>query len=287
MNPSGRRILLVAVAVAIGMPVGSVMGGVTLTDGNSLVEFNFGDEPGEELGMYEWAVDGVSHMYQQWFWYRVGETGGEASLDTLDMIGGPVIKDTSGDGNADAVGVTYGGAGLEVALMFILVGGPAGSEHSTILETIAATNVGTGTTDLHFFQYADFDLWYDAEFDSVEIIGDPKNTAIQWEGLTYVAETVATGAGGAPTHYEAGTWDDSPNSIWDRLQDSQPTTLNDLAGPIEDTDAVWAFQWDKVLGPGGSLVISKNKIITPEPATVALMGLGAAVALAGRRRPKR
>ena len=200
MNPSGTRILLVAVAVAIGMPVGSVMGGVTLTDGNSLVEFNFGDEPGEELGMYEWAVDGVSHMYQQWFWYRVGETGGEASLDTLDMIGGPVIKDTSGDGNADAVGVTYGGAGLEVALMFVLVGGPAGSEHSTILETIAATNVGTGTTDLHFFQYADFDLWYDAEFDSVEIIGDPKNTAIQWEGLTYVAETVATGAGGAPTH---------------------------------------------------------------------------------------
>ncbi|HUU89819.1 MAG TPA: PEP-CTERM sorting domain-containing protein, partial [Phycisphaerae bacterium] len=75
--------------------------------------------------------------------------------------------------------------------------------------------------------------------------------------------------------------------IWERLEDDDPTVLKDVAGPIEDTDAVWAFQWDKTLGPGDSLVISKDKLIMPEPATLVLMGAGMAITLAARRRRRR
>jgi len=281
---SKRTAMLVALAVGLSIPMAPARGGVTLIDSNSLVELNFGDEVGEELGMYAWEVDGTNHLYQQWFWYRVGETGGEASLDTLDMVGLPLTEDTNDDGDKDAVSVTYSGSGLDVGLRFVLAGSAPGNEASALYETIVITNTSQDTLDVHFFEYADFDLWEDSEFDSVQILGDPKNTARQWEGTYYVAETVATGAGEAPTHYEAGTWDDSPNSIWERLEDSNPTTLADLAGPLEDTDAVWAFQWDKTLGPSDSLVISKDKIITPEPATVILVCSGAAVALAVRLR---
>ena len=100
-----------------------------------------------------------------------------------------------------------------------------------------------------------------------------------------MAETVVTGAGEAPTHYEAGNYDVSPN-IEDRLNDGDPTTLTDFAGPLTDIDAVWAFQWDKPLGPGDSLVSSKDKLILPEPATLVLMGTGMAIALAARQRQK-
>jgi len=278
--------MLVAVAACLGMLMGSALGNVTLTQGNSIVELNFGDEPVEVLGMYAWEVDGTNHLYEQWFWYRVGDSGGEEPLHPLDMVGIPLTDDLDGDGDDDAVDVAYSVAGLNISLRFVLVGGAPGSETSTVVETIVVTNATPDTLDVHFFQYADFDLWDDAEFDSVEILGDPKNTAVQWEAPLYVAETVVTGAGDAPTHYEAGTWDDLP-SIWERLEDDDPTVLKDVAGPIEDTDAVWAFQWDKTLGPGDSLVISKDKIIMPEPATLALMGAGMAITLAARRRRRR
>ena len=269
--------------VCLGTPAGSSVGDVFLSDGNSIAEFDFESE----AGMYTWEVDAISHLWQQWFWYRLGAAGGEVSLDTLPLVSGPLTSDTNSDGNDDAVSLTYNGVGLNVEMRFVLVGGEPNSHTSTIYETITITNVGQDTLDLHFFQYADFDLWDDAEYDSVEILGDPKNTAVQWEGPYYMAETVATGASESPTHYEAGTGVDSPNSIWERLTDGSPTTLTDFAGPLEDIDAVWAFQWDKTLAPDGTLVISKAKNITPEPATLALMGGGMAMALVARQRRKR
>ena len=278
--------MLVAVAACLGMLTGSALGNVTLTQGNSIAELNFDDAVAEVLGMDWWEVDGTNHLYEQWFWYRVGDLGGELPLEPLDMVGVPLTDDLDGDGDDDAVDVAYSVAGLNISLRVILVGGAPGSETSTIVETIVVTNATQDTLDVHFFQYADFDLRDDAEYDSVEILGDPKNTAVQWEAPLYVAETVVTGAGDAPTHYEAGSWDDSP-SIWERLVDDDPTTLDDVAGPLLDTDAVWAFQWDKTLGPGDSLVISKDKIIMPEPATLALMGTGMAIALAARQRRRR
>lgn len=287
MSGSKTSAMLVAVAVSLGMLAGPALGSVTLSQGNSVVELNFGDEPTEAMGAYAWEVDGTDHMHQQWFWYRVGDSGGEAPLDPLDMVGVPLTADLNGDGVDDAADVAYSVAGLDISLRFVLAGGEPGSEMSTIVETIVLTNTTPDTLDVHFFQYADFDLDGNPEFDSVEILGDPKNTAYQWEELLYVAETVVTGASDAPTHYEAGAVDDGPNSILDRLEDGDPTDLQDIAGPIEDTNAAWAFQWDKTLGPGDSLAISKGKLIMPEPATVVLMFGGVTMVLAMRRRQRR
>ena len=272
--------MVVAVAASLGMLAGPALGSVTLSQGNSVVELNFGDEPTAEMGMYAWEVDGTDHMHQQWFWYRVGDAGGEAPLDPLDMVGVPLTADLNGDGVDDAVDIAYSVAGLDISLRFVLAGGAPGSETSTIVETIVITNTTPDTLDVHFFQYADFDLGGNHESDSVEILGDPKNTAYQWEESLYVAETIVTGA---PDHYEAGAVNDVLNSILDRLEDGDPTDLEDVAGPIENTDAAWAFQWDKTLGSGDSLVISKDKLIMPEPATVVLMFGGVAMVLARRR----
>jgi hypothetical protein len=36
----------------------------------------------------------------------------------------------------------------------------------------------------------------------------------------------------------------------------------------------WAFQWDFTIAPGDSAIISKDKSIVPEPATMVLLGAG-------------
>jgi hypothetical protein len=70
-------------------------------------------------------------------------------------------------------------------------------------------------------------------------------------------------------HFEAGIYDQTLLS----LTDGNPTTLSDtvFAGP---GDVTFAYQWDVVLGPGGSFQISKL-IAVPEPssATLALTGI--------------
>ena len=50
----------------------------TLTDDNSTAVI----EGGSSAGVGTWTIDGTDHMFQQWFWYRVGNTA-EASIDTL------------------------------------------------------------------------------------------------------------------------------------------------------------------------------------------------------------
>ena len=64
-------------------------------------------------------------------------------------------------------------------------------------------------------------------------------------------------------------------------------TLNDVtsAGPGQTT---WAFEWDASLGPGGSLLIGKDKRVDvshfiPEPSSFALLSLGL-IAYGARRR---
>jgi len=276
-----RLAWVVAMGVCLGVATGPAAADVMLADANSTASINLGGGSGP-LGMYSWNVDGTNHMYQQWFWYRVGPDGGEQSIDALTPDGDPVLTDTDGDGNDDTVSLPYLGTGFDLEVRFKLVGGAPGSGVSDILEFITVNNMSGGDLDFHVFQYTDLDLNGVAAGDTVEITGG--NMATQTKGAAYVAETVVTQM---PSHYQADVYDDGLGNrpILDALADDQPTVLTDQAGPIANVNAVWAFQWDRTIADGHSLIISKDKSITPEPATLLLTGLGLAAAL-GRRRGK-
>ena len=228
-----------------------------------------------QAGMSNWLVEGTDHLFQQWFWHRVGATGGETSLDTLTQLG-IFATDTNPftDPRDDTLAVLYGGTGYSVELLYTLRGGAQGSGVSDITEQIIITNTGMETLDFHFFQYCDFDIGGTAAGDTAWIQGG--NTAVQQDlatGVTFT-ETVVTPM---PSHYEVAEW----NDILTSLNDASPTTLLDVAGPVSG-DLTWAFQWDVVLGPGQSYIISKDKSIQiPGPAALALLGLAG---LAPRRR---
>src|SRR5215831_17891253 len=87
-----------------------------LTSGNSSISI----DSGTQAGMNNWTVDGQNQLNQQWFWYRIGSSGPEASIDT---IGAPVLNLLS----PSVLTATYMNAQFKVSILYSLVGGAVGS----------------------------------------------------------------------------------------------------------------------------------------------------------------
>lgn len=238
-----------------------------LVDGNSTATWDL--TPGAQLGMISWVVDGVQHDYQQWFWYRVGNTA-EASYDTLPLtLSG--TSDTNFNGSPETLFAQYTAANFKTSFTFVLTGGTPGSSASDIAESIKIQNTTGSPLDFHFYQYTDFNLANTPGNDSVLIVSN--NLVRQTDGSGVVInETVLTPPA---NHHEAALVPFTLN----RLNDGVATTLNDVAasGPGNVT---WAYEWDVVIPAFGSLLISKDKNIhvVPEPSTL-LLGMLAASAL--------
>lgn len=239
---------------------------VVLTDLNSRVDI----DQNSQAGAYNWVVDGTDMLYQQWFWYRIGSTGPEHSIDTISA---PVVNQL----DPATVRIGYAGGGVAIDLLYSLFGGAAGSTQSDLGEQIRIRNTGTNAISFHFFQYSDFDLC-DIGGDTVNV--ESGSRVVQADGTCSLTETVVLPAANL---WEANVYSSTLTS----LNNATATTLNgnSVFGP---GDATWAYQWDLNLGAGDSFLISKNKSIQPipEPGTLTLIGIGAGLAGLARRRRK-
>jgi hypothetical protein len=228
-------------------------------------------------GMSDWTVDCVPQLYRQWFWYRKGNVGGEKTINQLDLVS---AEQTS----ASTLTTLYKKHNqFTIEVSYTLLGGAEGSGSSTIGEQIKITNLSDNLLDFHFFQYVDFDLGGSNLGDTVQLgqnISGLFDSAYQNKGSSYFAdEIVSPGA----QHGEAGLYP----SIFNKLTDSSPTTLNGNTGPITG-DATWAFQWDASIPVGGSFSIALNKSVyitnIPEPSALALIPVALAFLGIARRR---
>jgi hypothetical protein len=249
--------LLCTLVLGVGISLGSPY---YLTDGNSSAGFDFATQAGQ----FDWTVDQHQQIAQQWFWYRI-DNNPEASFDTISPP--VVIQPTS-----NYLNVSYAMPGVfTTTVSFLLTGGQLGSGTSDIMETIAIHNTSGAPLDFHVFQYVDFDLNGTPGGDVVQILAP--NTVQQTEGPTILSETVITPSS---SHHEVAFFPQTLNSLNDLL----PTTLNDVSGPLGPGDVTWAFQWDRLIPTGGTLIISKDKQINiPEPMTALLLVVGAAGAM--------
>lgn len=233
----------------------------TLEDGNSTAGF----EVDASNGQFSWLIDGSEHIAQQWFWYRTAAMNAEAPINALNRIGA-FTSDTNpfSDPRQDSLGVLYrnGANTLEIETLFTLRGGVTNSRTADILEGITLRNKSASPLTISFFQYADFDLDNSGGQDMVTFLND--NTVRQVSGNFSVTETVVLPL---PTHHQASLVPVILNS----LNDGAPTVLSDNAGPVGPGNVAWAFQWDFVIAPNSSVIISKDKQITPEPASLALL----------------
>lgn len=251
---------------------------ITLEDRNSSTTFDLGTQ----AGFQDWQVDSVDHLHQQWFWYRVGASGGEVSLDSL---GTPLnaTSDTNpiDDTRADTFQARYTSAGLfTVNVTYTLRGGLSGSGDSAVNAFITVMNLSASPLDFHLFQYADYDLNGSPSGDSAQIsvnssTGLP-NKAVQTKGSTTLSQTIVLPDA---THGEVGTFPATRTS----LNDGDPTTLSNNFGPTATGDATWAFQWDLTIAPGEETTVQAAASISdgalvpvPEPETWMMVvgGLG-------------
>jgi len=285
MRTYATRLTAVGVLVLVsGVLVGSAGAGpITISDGNSWARvWPYAGEDAQ--GMDIWVVnqpDGtdLNVLQQQWFWYRVDRAttgGGEKPLEALDTEPFVFPSDTDGNGQDDNLYLRYESLdeGLTVEVNYRLMGGTAGSGRADITESIRIINMADTAQTVHFFQYSDFIL----SFNEDTVVIPWPNTARQWFDAVRMSETVVTPV---PAGSEVALVLD----LLDELNDDAPTTLTGFGGPLTG-NASWAFQWDMALEPGGSFLISKDKSITPtpDPATLALLGLGALGLIARRRR---
>ncbi|HWX21047.1 MAG TPA: PEP-CTERM sorting domain-containing protein [Candidatus Binatia bacterium] len=243
---------------------------VLLTDGNSTANINLGGGAGN-LGMNSWTVNGQNQLAQQWFWFRVDNTGPQHTIDTIGNL--------SKVNNANSLNATYTSFGnYGVTISYQLSGGAAGGGDYTsdILESISIQNLSAvNTLNFHFFQYSDFNLMGTPGGETANIFNSggffTKATVTKLVGQ--VAETIDSPLA---NHGEA---DIGANTL-NRLNTVNNLQLNDIttSGPDPTKDATWALEWDLSIAPNSSQDVLKDKKLSvapvPEPATLALFSLG-------------
>lgn len=245
----------------------------TLADDNATAEINLDTQ----AGMFSWTTDTIDNLFQQWFWYRIGDTTVAQSIDTLTREF-TLLSNTNIDPASDtlfvkysnATGVGVGDETFTIELSWKLDGGSAGSGASDISEQITITSAGAAISGFHFFQYSDFDLNDELPNDTVRLANPNLWVQTNPNGLQ-LSETITTPAG---DRWEANTFANTRNS----LNNVIGYNLNNDGGPLGPDDVTWAWQWDFDLAAGGSFGISKDKrleiIPAPGAALLAVMGMG-------------
>jgi hypothetical protein len=272
-----KMLKIAGLAAIIGLTGVAVANAFTLTSGNTVVTY----DPDTQAGMSSWTVDGVNQLAKQWFWYRVGATGGESALNTLSHT-----TTTGTFGGAALVESVFTSPGnFSITITYTIKGGTVGSKKSDIAEVISIENLSGSALPIHFFQYSDFDLGGTANNDS-GWMANP-NTIDQSDLSTALSETVATPGA---NEYQVGIG--TAAGLMASLNDALPTTLSDtpligIANKIGPTNVAWAFQWDFNIAGNDSALISKDKQISPTPdvgSTLALLGAAlTGLAFVGRR----
>lgn len=253
-------ISLIVFMVLFGTAMTASMGHATiLSDGNSSVVI----DPLSSSGMYTWNVEGTDNMFQQWFWYRVGN-GAEQSINTIGNLVETTYLGTRG------VEYIYSNSTFNVNITYQLTGGSAGSGVSDIAETIRIKNISSSAQDFHFFQYSDFDLAGTIGSDTGYYVESNPNKISQYGDGKVLSETTIVPN---PSRWQISSFPTIVNS----LNDGGPTTLSN-SGSGTSGDVTWAFQWDKVIAAGDTFIISKDKLLSPVPLPGAVLLLGAGLA---------
>ncbi len=236
-----------------------------LTSGNSTVSI----DSGTQTGMNSWIVDGQNQLNQQWFWYRVGSSGPEASIDTISA---PVVNLLS----PSVMTASYMNSQFKVSVLYSLVGGAVGSGVSDVTEQISIQNLSGASLNFHFFQYADFNLGGSPNNDSASATkaGKGYNSIDQRDGFCYVSENVDTVVSQSANEAQVAT----DNSLLMSLNNTTPTTLNNNTSGSGNIK--WALEWDKTIAAGGTMIISKDMNIAgvipvnvPEPSVLSIFGV--------------
>lgn len=266
-----RRIAGIVAALGVcGVALADTINEFTLRDGGITYSETALIGGGSGAGSASFLVGGDDHLFQNWWWFRQADMGREQALGR--QVEGAVTAPNSarmtyvqGEGNGN---VMYS---LEYTLTQL--------NNLTGMVQISWTvrNLDSVPRIVNLFSYTDFDLSGSAGDDRATING----VSNQFQSI-FDSETVAalTASSTALTRWEIDDYSD----IRDKLENGAVDDLANARSPFGPGDYTGAFQWLMELAPrgdelgrdmmNGSLV----KIVQiPEPASLLLLGLGAAL----------
>jgi hypothetical protein len=258
ISPTGKFL-------AIGM--GLVVAGTTafasntsFSNGNSTVTL----DPTSASGMSSWTVDGQNVLNQQSFWLGIG--GG--NVNPLSSLGVPTVSSASVSPGFSTLSTIYNNGQVSVQAVYSLVGGSSGSGNADLGEQIQIQNLTGSALTFHFYQYADFQNVNSTQLTSSSL-GFFGNAFVTGSGMS-VTENVNTGVIPGPSHGET----QAHGVTLAKLLAGTPLTLSDNS--TGGAGSTWAFEWDKTVPAGSTLIISKDMNVTlaPEPATWSLISIG-------------
>jgi len=280
--PTGKLLSLCTATICLAFQATERQAGAqtyTLADANSQATV----DTASSAGMNSWSVDGQNQLSQQWFWYRIGNTGTGNPDQPINTLSAASVNQPV----ANLLKTTYTGSQLRIEVDYTLNGQDPGSGGADMQETIKIKNVSLAGYTLHFFQYSDFDLGGSPLGDSVALNVDQGTglfTGATQSKLNINLTETTSQTSDIPfaSHGEVDTF----NNTLTRLGTSYDLNDNASAGP---GDVTWALEWNLNIAAGQTITISKDKLISgvavPEPSALALavLGLGFA-AFAVRRR---
>ncbi|MGB3202827.1 MAG: PEP-CTERM sorting domain-containing protein [Nodosilinea sp.] len=277
--PSLGMTVALATALAPGLAVAAdpPPGLITLTDGNSTYQVDllrFSEDQ-------SWAIDGVETLFSDLYFLNLGSSAAQRHLRLEDLR--PVAFSQPATNRFSATFSTFG-ANLNFSINSVLLGGSQGSYRATRQETVTLTNTGTDWLDVSLFKYIDYDLQFDDLLD---------NDSASFSGTTFT-QTDASGAlatlsvDQSPTAVQISPY----GPLLAQLYNSPATGLQNNPGPFTGGDATAAFQFDRGLAPGQSVVFefimgvqrqATTKAV-PEPGTAFALGVVATGLALLRRR---
>jgi hypothetical protein len=122
---------------------------ITLTDAfgpNSTVNI----DATTQAGVYEWIIDGVNHMSQNSYWFRIGD----GPITPITALGAPTITPVL-DMMCE---VLYSGQLFDAKISYMLMGADEDSGQSDLAQILSITNNSDSVLDLHFYEYINLDL---------------------------------------------------------------------------------------------------------------------------------
>ena len=273
-----------AVALATAFPSGLAVaadplppGLIELRDGNSTYQadlLRFSEDQ-------SWLVDGVETIFTDLYFLNLGNSAAPRELRLEDLRS--VAFSQPASNRLSATFSTFG-ANLNFSIDSVLLGGTPNSYRAARQETITLTNTGTDWLDVSLFKYIDYDLQFDGVLDNDTALFS-NNTYTQADSS---GARATLSVDQAPTAVQISPY----GQLLAQLYNSPATGLEPNPGPFVDGDATVAFQFDRGLAPGESVVFNfvmqvqrqATSKAVPEPGTAFALGFVAAGLALLRRR---
>ncbi|MBE9158744.1 PEP-CTERM sorting domain-containing protein [Nodosilinea sp. LEGE 06152] len=268
-----------ATVVAPGLAVAAdplPPGLIELVDGNSTYQVDllrFSEDQ-------SWLVDGVETIFTDLYFLNLGNSAAPRELRLEDLRS--IAFSQPATNRLSATFSTFG-ANLNFSIDSVLLGNVPGSYRAARQETITLTNTGTDWLDVSLFKYIDYDLQFDGVLDN-DTASFSNNTFTQTDSSGALA-TISVDQ--VPTAVQISPY----GQLLAQLYNSPATGLQPNSGPFVG-DATAAFQFDRGLAPGESVVFkflmevqrqATSKAV-PEPGTAFAFGIVAAGLALLRRR---